>query len=212
VTRRTLNEAAAAAAAVATLAVAAPASAAPIDFFQFDAGRDTATVVLVKALRYSAENPAPPLLTAVYTDFSTGQTGSVGYTHRWAVSPAGPHGLVLGLGAAASTYRNEERPSEDETKAALRGQAEAYGPAPGGGYYALLQASTFRSAWLGLLQYSPAGWPVGIEVMRQYQEGYQATTTALRFNPGIDRWYLRAGVVRTSEEYRPFVGITFNAF
>lgn len=198
-------------------ALAAPlapalAAAAPIDFFQLDGGKDTATVVLVKALRLSAaDNPAPPLVTAVYTDFSTGRTGSIAYTHRWAIGP-GPHGLVLGLGAAGSTYRNEERPSEDESGAALRGQAEAFGPAPGGSYYALLQASTFRDAWLGLLQYTPAGLPVGIEIYRQYQEGYQATTTALRFATGIDRWFVRAGVVRTSEEYRPFIGVTFNAF
>ena len=86
------------------------------------------------------------------------------------------------------------------------------GPAPGGSYYGLLQASTFRDAWFGLLQYSPSGLPVGIEIYRQYQEGYQATTTALRFATGVERWFLRAGVVRTSEEYRPFVGITFNGF
>lgn len=188
------------------------AAAAPIDFFQLDGGKDTATVVLVKALRFTgADDPAPPLLTAVYTDFSTGRTGSVAYTHRWALG-RGPHGLVLGLGVAGSSYRNEERPSEDETGAALRGQAEAFGPAPGGSYYALLQASTFRDAWLGLLQYTPTGLPVGIEIYRQYQEGYQATTTALRIATGVERWFLRAGVVRTSEEYRPFVGVTFNAF
>lgn len=185
--------------------------AAPIDFLQLDGGKDTATVVVVKALRFSADNPAPPLLSAVYSYFSTGDTGAIAYTHRWSVTP-GPHGLVLGLGAAGNSYRNKDRPEEDETGVSLRGQAEAFGPAPGGTYYALVQASTFRSAWLGLIQYSPSGLPVGIEMYRQYQEGYQATTTALRFNTGIDNWLVRVGVVRTSEEYRPFVGVTFNAF
>lgn len=187
------------------------AAAAPIDFFQLDGGRDTATVVLVKALRFALDDPAPPLLSAVYSDFSTGSTGAVAYTHRWSLSP-GPHGFVLGVGASGHSYRNKERPDEDDTGVALRGQAEAYGPAPGGSYYALVQASTFRDAWFGLLQYSPSGWPVGIEVSRQYQEGYQATTTALRVATGIERWFVRAGVVRTSDEYRPFVGITFNGF
>jgi hypothetical protein len=138
-------------------------------------------------------------------------TGAIAYTHRWSLTP-GPHGLVLGLGAAANSFRDKDRPSEDETGVSLRGQAEAYGPAPGGSYYALLQASTFRDAWLGLIQYSPSGLPVGIEMYRQYQQGYQATTTALRFATGADRWFIRAGVVRTSEEYRPFVGVTFNGF
>jgi hypothetical protein len=47
---------------------------------------------------------------------------------------------------------------------------------------------------------------------RQYQEGYQATTTALRIKTGVDNWLVRVGAVRTSNEYRPFVGLTFNAF
>ena len=186
-------------------------SAAPVDFFQLDGGKDTATVVLVKALRSSTDSPAPPLLSAVYSYFSTGGTGAVAYTHRWALTP-GPHGLVLGIGAAANSFRDRDDPSEDETGVSLRGQAEAYGPAPAGSYYALLQASTFRDAWLGLIQYAPHGVPVAIEMYRQYQEGYQATTTALRFATGADRWFIRAGVVRTSEEYRPFVGVTFNGF
>lgn len=191
--------------------VPALAHAAPIDFLQLDAGRETATAVLVKALRFSADNPAPPLLSAVYSYFSSGDTASVAYTHRWSLTP-GPHGFVAGLGVAGNSYRNRDRPSEDETGVSLRGQVEAYGPAPAGSYYALAQASTFRSAWLGLLQYTPTGLPVGIEMYRQYQEGYQATTTALRIATGVDNWLLRVGVVRTSNEYRPFVGVTFNAF
>jgi hypothetical protein len=187
------------------------AHAAPVDFFQLDGGKQTATVVLVKALRGLGDERAPPLVSAVYSWFDSGDTGNVAYTHRWALTP-GPHGLVLGLGAAANSYRNRDRPSEDDAGVSLRGQAEVYGPAPGGSYYGLLQASTFRDAWFGLLQYSPSGLPVGIEIYRQYQEGYQATTTALRFATGVERWFLRAGVVRTSEEYRPFVGITFNGF
>ena len=185
--------------------------AAPLDFFQLDGGDKTATVVLVKALRFSADNPAPPLLSAVYSYFSSGDTAAIAYTHRWSLSP-GPHGFVVGLGAAANSFRNRDIPNEDETGVSLRGQAEAYGPAPAGSYYALLQASTFRNAWLGLVQYVPEGLPVGLEVYRQYQEGYQATTTALRVATGLDRWFLRAGVVRTSGEYRPFVGVTFNGF
>lgn len=185
--------------------------AAPIDFFQLDGGEDTATLVLVKALRFSADNPAPPLLSAVYSRFSNGDTGAIAYTHRWSLTP-GPHGFVVGLGAAANSFRDRDKPDEDETGVSLRGQAEGYGPAPAGTYYALLQASTFRDAWFGLIQYAPDGWPVGIEMYRQYQEGYQATTTALRFATGIERWFVRAGVVRTSGEYRPFVGVTFNGF
>ncbi len=187
------------------------AAAAPIDFFQLDGGSRTATVVLVKALRFSADNPAPPLISAVYSNFSTGDTAALAYTHRWSLVQ-GTHGVVVGLGAAANSFRNRDQPSEDETGVSLRGQAEAYGPAPGGAYYALVQASTFRGAWLGLIQYSPTDFPVGIEMYRQTQEGYQATTTALRVATGLDRWYLRAGVVRTSGEYRPFIGVAFNGF
>lgn len=186
-------------------------SAAPVDFFQVDGGEDTATVVLVKALRSSADNPAPPLLSGVYSRFSSGQSGSVAYTHRWPLA-RGTHGFVVGLGAGADTYRSRDIPGDSESGVSLRGQAEAYGPAPGGTYYALVQASTFREAWLGLVQYSPSGWPVALELMRQHQETYQATTTALRFASGIDRWFFRVGVVRSEEEYRPFVGLTFNGF
>ncbi len=191
--------------------VPALAHGAPIDFFQLDGGSQTATVVLVKALRFSADNPAPPLLSAVYSYFSTGDTASVAYTHRWSLT-SGPHGLVAGLGVAGNSYRNRDRPSDDETGVSLRGQVEAYGPAPAGSYYALAQASTFRNAWLGLIQYNPSGLPFGFEMYRQSQEGYQATTTALRFNTGLDNWLFRVGVVYTSNEYRPFVGVAFNAF
>ena len=187
------------------------AQGAPLDFFQLDGGQETATVVLVKALRFSADNPAPPLLSAVYSYFSTGDTAAVAYTHRWSLV-TGPYGFVVGLGVAGNSFRDRDRPSEDETGVSLRGQAEGYGPAPGGSYYALLQASTFRNAWLGLIQYSPSALPVGLEMYRQYQEGYQATTTALRIKTGLDNWLVRLGVVRTSDEYRPFVGVTFNAF
>lgn len=195
------------------LAAALPmaAQAAPVDFFQLDAGEDTATVVLVKALRFSADNPAPPLLTAVYTDFSTGRTGTLAYTHRWSLA-RGTHGFVVGLGAGANTYRSDEVPGDDESGLSLRGQAEAFGPAPAGSYYALVQASTFRDAWLALIQYQPTGLPVALEMYRQDQEGYQATTTALRIATGIERWFFRVGAVRTSGEYRPFVGVTFNGF
>jgi hypothetical protein len=194
------------------LAAALPlaAQAAPIDFFQLDGGDRTATVVLVKALRFSADNPAPPLLSAVYTDFSTGQSGALAYTHRWSLA-RGTHGFVVGLGAAANTYRSDV-PGDDESGLSLRGQAEAYGPAPAGSYYTLVQASTFRNAWLALIQYQPTGLPVALEMHRQDQEGYQATTTALRIATGIERWFVRVGAVRTSGEYRPFVGVTFNGF
>lgn len=197
--------------AVALAASTAGVQAAPLDFFQLDGGKDTATVVLVKALRGFGDPAAPPLVSAVYSYFSSGDTGNIAYTHRWALVQ-GTHGFVVGIGAAANSYRNKDRPSEDDTGVSLRGQAEGYGPAPGGSYYALLQASTFRDAWFGLIQYTPRALPVGIEMYRQDQEGYQATTTALRFATGVERWFLRAGVVRTSEEWRPFVGVTFNAF
>lgn len=185
--------------------------AAPIDFFQLDGGDRTATVVLVKALRSSADNPAPPLLSAVYSYFSTGESATLAYTYRWALAQ-GAHGFAVGLGAGANTFHSRDQSSDNETGLSLRGQAEAYGPAPAGTYYALLQASTFRNSWLGLIQYTPTGFPVALEMYRQHQETYQATTTALRIATGVERWFLRAGVVRTSGEYRPFVGVTFNGF
>jgi hypothetical protein len=192
--------------------VPATALAQPLDFMQIDAGRRTATLVAVKALRGMVTHPAPaPLVSAVYTDFSTGNAGSVAYTHRWAVAQ-GTYGFVVGVGVGANRFRSEDAPQDDESGLSLRAQAESYGPAPAGSYYALVQASTFRNAWFAMLQYAPSQWPVAAEISRQQQVTYQATTTALRFSTGIDRWYLRVGVVRAQEEYRPFVGVTFNAF
>jgi hypothetical protein len=76
-----------------------------------------------------------------------------------------------------------------------------------------LQASTFCEAWPGVIQYAPSGLPLGIEMYRQYQQGCQATTTALRFATGLDRRLLRADIVRTREEYRPiFFGVTYDGF
>jgi hypothetical protein len=198
----------------ALMAAALPAAvlAQPLDFLQIDAGRRTATLVAVKALRGMVSPPAPaPLLSAVYSDFSTGHAASVAYTHRWAVVQ-GTHGVLVGAGVGGNRFRSRDVPADNEEGFSLRGQAEAYGPVVGGSYYALLQASTFRNAWLALVQYAPGGWPVAFEISRQQQVTYQATTSALRFSTGVERWFVRVGVVRAEEEYRPFVGITFNAF
>jgi hypothetical protein len=199
-------------AALGLAAVPATVPAQPLDFMQIDAGRRTATLVAVKALRGMVTHPAPaPLVSGVYTDFSTGHAASVAYTHRWAVAQ-GTYGFVVGVGAGANRFRSKDVPQDDESGLSLRAQAESYGPALAGSYYALVQASTFRNAWLALLQYSPSQWPVAFEISRQQQVTYQATTTALRFSTGFDRWFVRVGVVRAQEEYRPFVGVTFNAF
>ncbi|MGB2818477.1 MAG: hypothetical protein WBC37_14770 [Burkholderiaceae bacterium] len=111
--------------------------------------------------------------------------------------------LVQLMLEAANSFRDKDRPGEDESGVSLRGQTEAYDPAAGGADCALLQAPTFREAWPGVIQYAPRGLPLGIEMYRQYQQGYQATTTALRFATGLDRRFLRADIVRTGEEYRP---------
>jgi hypothetical protein len=91
-------------AALGLAAVPATVPAQPLDFMQIDAGRRTATLVAVKALRGMVTHPAPaPLVSGVYTDFSTGNAASVAYTHRWAVAQ-GTYGFVSASASAPTAF------------------------------------------------------------------------------------------------------------
>jgi len=198
---------------IAGLMLAPAAHAAWIDYAQADTSASATTVVLVSAVGSSA--PAEPggIVTAGYTRWDTGEAGGVGYVYRWRLT-GDPHHWLVGLGAGANGYRSRVA-GDDHRESALSGrlQSEWDGPAPGGSYYALAQASTFRQTWLAVAQYSPSAVPVAAEWSRYHERGYQSTTLGLRIAaPGIPRWYLRVGATHATGETHPYIGIAYNGF
>lgn len=203
-----------AAALLAALALAAPAHAERLlDFAQFDASSASRTLVLVRALGdVQAAEPAP-IASATYTAWSDGSAGALGVVQRWPVAAAGGHALTLGAGAGVNDYASHAPGNaEHRSGASLRAQAEADGPAPGGRYYALAQASSFRGGWFASGQYTLAGAAAGVELSRYGEDGYHATTAALRIGLGVAGWSLRLGAVHDDDGRRGFVGIAYNGF
>lgn len=199
---------------VAGLAVAPVAvHAAWIDYAQADTSSAATTVVLVSAVGNSSTPTSPAgLVTAGYTRWDTGEAGGVGYVYRWSLT-GGPHHWLVGVGAGVNGYRSRVA-GDDDRESALSGrlQSEWDGPAPGGSYYVLAQASTFRETWLAIAQYSPTGLPVSAEAMHYHERGYQSTGLGLRIAVGVPRWYLRIGATRAVGETQPYIGIAYNGF
>jgi hypothetical protein len=201
-------------AAVFSVLIAAPfaAGAQIVDFAQLDASRDTQSVVLVKALRQNNTQRPDPLVSATYTRWDTGSTASLGYMHRWALTQ-GTHSWLVGAGVGANAFRSRTAGQDDENALSLRAQTELSGPAPGGRYYGLLQASTFRDQIFGLVQYDLANSPLGFELSRLRESEHRQTVGAVRY--ALDsrkHWFLRGGLVKTPDDTQPFIGFAYNGF
>ena len=204
------------------LAFALPAAshAQWVDFAQIDASSDSSTLVLVREAPRNVGNvgedgkaatPAP-LLSATATRWSSGEALAIGYVLRWKIAQDEQQWLV-GAGVGANSFRsrvvgNEER----ESALSARLQSEWFGPALGGSYYALAQASSFRGSWFATLQYSLPSLPLALEASRYHETTYQATTVGLRVAIGVPHWFVRVGAVRADGKSRPFAGVTYNAF
>jgi hypothetical protein len=186
-----------------------------LDFAQVDVAEDTQTVVLARALRLNDPQRPDPLITAGYTRWDTGSTAGAGYMHRWALTQ-GEHRWLVGAGAGANTFRSRGSAAEEEEDGlSLRAQTELSGPAPGGRYYGLVQVSTFRDQFFGLLQYDLAKSRLGFELSALSETGHRQRTAAVRL--ALDekkRWFLRGGAITTleSDETQAFVGLAFNGF
>jgi hypothetical protein len=143
-----------------------------LEFAQADVSQDTKSLVFVKALR--SGDPLSPLLSAVYTHWDVGSTGSLGYMHRWALT-SGDHAWSVGAGVGANAFRSRTASEENENALSLRAQSELSGPAPGGRYYALVQLSTFRNQVFALAQYDLGNLPLGMELSAVNETGYHHT-------------------------------------
>ena len=184
------------------------ASAQFLDFAQLDVSKDTKTLVLVKAIPGIAKPNPDPLLSAAYTKWQDGWSANIGGVYRWALT-TGEHKWSVGAGVGANRFVGAD---EDKTAVSARGQTELSGPAPGGTYYGLVQASTFRRGFLGLGQYTSASWPVGGEVSYYHETSHHHTTVALRYAfDSKKQWWLRAGLI-SSDRDQPFIGIAYNGF
>ena len=198
------------AASLATLA--APAAADPIAYAQIDASPIDTNLVLVGTLKPIAEGQPDALVTASAVRWRTGEALNAALVSRWALGSADT-GLTVCLGIGAGYWRSRDSAAPDtESALALRGQMEWQGALPGGRGYALLQASTFRSAGFALLQYSLNTAPLALEVSHYGEQGYDVSSLGLRFFISGTRWALRAGASHSEGETRPYVGIAYNGF
>ncbi len=198
--------------ALAAAALCAASSAQAIEYAQLDTSSSATTAVLVHALGASSPDTPAPLVSATYARWDTGDATAAGIVYRWSVG-GDTHHWVVGAGAGINDFHDRADPAaRHDTRSSARVQSEWYGPAPGGTYYVLAQASSFRGSWLATAQYAPSGLPVAVEWSRYHERGYQATNLGLRFALGSPRWFLRAGNTRADGESRPYIGIAYNGF
>ncbi len=198
------------------LVVALPAlcQAQWVDFVQVDGSSESSTLVLVReAPRSTGPAAAPaPLLSLSATRWSGGQALAIGYVYRWRLAP-GEQQWLLGAGAGANAFRSRAVGDEArESGLSARLQSEWFGPAGGGAYYALVQASSFRGSGFATLQYSLPALPLAVEGSRYHERSYQASSVGLRVAIGVPHWFGRIGAVRADGKTRPYAGVTYNAF
>jgi hypothetical protein len=158
-----------------------------------------------------AERP-PPIVSATYSRWSSGEAAGAGYVYRWALPLETQHWLV-GVGVGVNANRSWP-PSDTLNDSAItaRVQSEWFGPVPGGSYYALAQASSYRKTWLVTAQYTLADQPLSFEATRYQERGYESTGIGLRIATSVPRWFVRLGVSRGNGETGPYVGIVYNGF
>jgi hypothetical protein len=199
--------------ALVTLAIlAATARADAIDYAQADVSSSATTIVLVGAVGTGEDARPAPIVSASYTRWDSGEAGGAGFVYRWALPLETQHWLI-GAGVGVNANRSWA-PADEESDSALALwlQSEWFGPAPGGSYYALARASSYRETWLATAQYAPAGLPISAEWTRYHERGYQATSIGVRVATGLARWFVRVGVTRGNGETSPYLGVVYNAF
>ena len=186
------------------------AGAQSLAFAQTEFSKDTGSVVLVGTLA-SASEPKT-LVSATATGWSSGETFGVAVVPRWSLVSGDP-GWTVGLGLGADRWRSRDEFSpRQESGLSLRAQSEWQGPMPGGRYYALLQASSFRQSGFATFQYSLASLPLGVELSHYSETEYRASAVVLRLQLGGSPWFLRAGTTWTDGRTLGLVGITYNGF
>ena len=203
---------AAAVAVVAPVLLPSAANAQWLDYAQLDVAASATTVVLVTAVgKGDAEHP-PPIVSATYTRWSSGEAAGAGYVYRWAL-PLQTQQWLVGVGVGVNANRSWP-PSDTLNDSAItaRAQSEWFGPAPGGSYYALAQVSSYRKTWLFTAQYTLADQPLSFEWTQYHERGYQSTGVGLRIATSVPRWFVRLGVSRGNDETGPYVGIVYNGF
>lgn len=183
-----------------------------VDFAQVDTSSNASVLVLARELPRTGTAEPAPLLSATAVRWDHGDAEAIGYVYRWKLTD-GPHQWLVGAGAGANAFHSRaDGDHRSKTDLSARGQTELSGPAPAGTYYALVQASSFRSSWFATAQYMPSALPVAFEVSRYKEASYRSVSAALRISIGIPHWYIRVGATRADGDTVPFVGVTYNGF
>jgi len=183
-----------------------------LDYAQADISSSATTIVLVRAVGTGEDARPAPIVSGSYTRWSTGEAGGAGFVYRWALPLESQHWL-LGAGVGVNANRGWAPAAEVRDSAlALWLQSEWFGPVPGGSYYVLTRASSYRETWLATAQFSPADLPVSAEWTRYHEHGYQATSIGVRVATGVARWFVRLGVTSGNGETSPYLGVVYNGF
>lgn len=183
-----------------------------VDFAQIDASSNASTLVLVRELPRTGTAEPAPLLSLTAARWDTGEAAAIGYVYRWRLID-GPHQWLAGAGAGVNTFHSRaDGDRKNRTDVSARVQTELSGPAPGGSYYALAQASSFRNSWFAAVQYAPTRLPVSVELSSYNEATYRSVSTALRISIGVPHWFVRVGATRADGDTVPFIGITYNGF
>lgn len=198
-------------AALATALLPLLASAQWLDFASVEGSANNTSLVLVKALRDGEITAVPALVSATAARWEDGQTVAIGLTPRWALAD-GEHQWLVGVGVGANHYRSRGGATLDEASAlSARAQTELIGPAPGGAYYMLLQASSFRGGAFAAAQYSLQSTPLAFETSYYRETSYHAYNLGLRLALPIERWFVRVGATH-DERTRAYIGLAYNGF
>ena len=183
-----------------------------IDYASADTSSAATTLVVVGAVGDSTATRPAPIVSATYVRWHTGEAASLGYVYRWSLT-GDPHQWLVGAGVGINAFHNRDGGGDpSRTRPSARLQSEWLGPAPGGNYYALVQASSFHSSWLAAAQYAPSALPVAAEWTRYHERGYQATSLGARISTGVPHWFVRVGATRANDEVRPDIGVAYNGF
>jgi hypothetical protein len=87
------------------MSTAPTAQAVGIDYAQADTASNATNGVVVSALGPTDTATPPPLVSATYARWSSGEAASIGYVYRWAL-PGEDHRWFVGAGFGANTFRN----------------------------------------------------------------------------------------------------------
>lgn len=145
-----------------------------------------------------------------YSQWSdTGKSLSASLTRRVQTFALADSTLQLRLGATALRHEGD---TGNASALGLKVAAEHFASGRWGQSYSLVEAASAFKSWLGVLQYTPANSPLGVEWSAVGDDRwYVGHRLALRYAIAGTPWSLRAGR-QLDGSNTVFIGISYNRF